>query len=116
MSQTDLAMHYICTHEKAIPIFNENGSFSYIWRCIECDALFKKKIINESKKYVEDNKMIQTPEPDYYIHIGIKDDKVIRVNWEEMMKKYNLGNGTVTEKIIIEDVKKFLKEAACLVG
>ena len=70
-----------------------------------------KSELEEFEKCVKETNMIQTPEPDYYIHIGIKDDKVIRVNWEEMMKKYNLGSGPITEKIIIKDVRRFLKEA-----
>ena len=48
--------------------------------------------------------MIQVVEPDYYIKIGIKDNNVVLVDWEGMIR--------IDEYLILSNKKiKYLKQA-----
>ena len=46
----------------------------------------------------------QVIEPKFEIKIGIKDNKVVRIDWEEMLKYNNWNN-------IKKDLKDYLKQA-----
>jgi len=52
--------------------------------------------------------VIHREKPDYYLKIGIKDGKVINVDWSEMMKEIYL---IVGDKKILKHVVKYLKQA-----
>ena len=55
------------------------------------------------------NLYYHTDEPDFYIKIGIKDDKIAGVDWREMVVKEYVWNNLISPKDRIKKISKYLK-------
>jgi hypothetical protein len=58
---------------------------------------------------MEMNNFIQTVSPDFYIKIGIKDGKVVHLDWSEAV--HNHCNCKSCKDGILKNIKKHLQDA-----
>lgn len=57
------------------------------------------------------NNYFHTEKPDFYIKIGIKDSKVVEIDWSEMVIKEYIWNNLISPKDRIKKISKYLKMA-----
>ena len=55
--------------------------------------------------------MMQVIEPDYYIKIGVKDNRVVSVDWGVEINKIAYNNSKVILKGLMKMIIKLLKDA-----
>jgi len=55
------------------------------------------------------NNFFQTAVPDFYIKIGIRDNRVVAVDWSEALSKTCSCNSC--QKDVLKNIKKYLRSA-----